>query len=310
MLPNTYYLKVGGIPLDLRLWRGLGGIVRVGVTHLAIALALVVAYLGVRRRSLRSEEGLLLMVFLSLAAYSVWVGGDAWDYFGFSNRYLTPAVPLLFVVAIHAAYDLLGARIRFLKQAVWLPAVLMLVSINFAPVDRFIQHGALHSDGDAAWAAYGLLLRDTTTPDATLAVTWAGAVSYFSHRTTFDELGKTDAVIAKSPSVTDNFRPGHSKWNFHHTFGELHPDLITGVYYLTKEDLAYIESVGYEPFIGTCYDQLGSQHVDMDKLTAGLEKLRATPRFKGLLCVPEAPGSARPDAPLPVAPTDQPVITP
>ncbi|MEE1551169.1 MAG: hypothetical protein V1244_06040, partial [Nitrospinaceae bacterium] len=40
---------------------------------------------------------LLLWVFLSQIAYSVYVGGDAWESWGGSNRYISLGMPLYFI---------------------------------------------------------------------------------------------------------------------------------------------------------------------------------------------------------------------
>ncbi|MBN1293371.1 MAG: hypothetical protein JXB48_16140, partial [Candidatus Latescibacteria bacterium] len=73
-----------------------------------------------------------------------------------------------------------------------------------------------------------------TTPDAKIAVTWAGAIPYFSGRYVVDILGKTDKVIAhmemRKPKADDNkwtfFLPGHLKYDYRHSIGELKPDAV------------------------------------------------------------------------------------
>jgi hypothetical protein len=162
-------------------------------------------------------------------------------------------------------------------------------ALNLAPVFGWLERGAPHSDGDAAMSAYGLLLRQTTAPDATIAVTWAGAVSYYSRRTSFDELGKTDDVVAHRPNVATSFRPGHSKWDLNYTIGELRPDVITGLYVVAPDDPAKIEGWGYVRLAGSCYYLGGSPRVDAEALRAGLEALRADPRFRDYICPTASP---------------------
>jgi hypothetical protein len=98
-LPNTYELKLGGVPLGPRLARG-GGVLAAVTVHALIApLAIAVAGLAVRVRRAPAGMWLLASMVLTNAAYSAYVGGDAWEFLAMTNRFLTPVVPLLFVLA-------------------------------------------------------------------------------------------------------------------------------------------------------------------------------------------------------------------
>ncbi|MFP5286888.1 MAG: hypothetical protein ACLGI9_14195, partial [Thermoanaerobaculia bacterium] len=103
LLPNTYYLKLGGSSLADRIGRGLLTFGAVVTQHLAPVLAAGgLLLLGIRRggeRVLRSKLLLLAFVFLAQAAYSIYVGGDAWEYMNLSNRYVAVAVPALSLLA-------------------------------------------------------------------------------------------------------------------------------------------------------------------------------------------------------------------
>jgi hypothetical protein len=79
----------------------------------------------------------------------------------------------------------------------------------------------------------GLYVREITTADATVAVVSAGAIPYFSERYSIDLLGKIDKVIARmEPTGTKDlvdfidFQPGHVKWDYDYSIGELKPDVI------------------------------------------------------------------------------------
>jgi len=74
---------------------------------------------------------------------------------------------------------------------------------------------------------------EITRPKASIAVTWAGAIPYFSNRYTVDLLGKNDRRIAREevrmvPSVAKytDFLPGHMKRNYAYSIGVLKPDVI------------------------------------------------------------------------------------
>jgi hypothetical protein len=77
------------------------------------------------------------------------------------------------------------------------------------------------------------ILNDITLPSAKVAVVTAGVIPYFTNNDYIDLLGKNDRHIAHGPSavptsVTDveGFRPGHSKWDYAYSIGELQPDVI------------------------------------------------------------------------------------
>lgn len=99
-VPNTYYLKVTGVPTMERVSRGLAVLLEVAIYHLWPLLLLVAAgFLKGFRRLANPRIYLLAGLFLAQTAYSVYVGGDAWEWMEFSNRYITIAIPALFIVA-------------------------------------------------------------------------------------------------------------------------------------------------------------------------------------------------------------------
>ena len=93
-MPNTYYLKMTGAPIALRLRRGLLS------TALEGAWALwPIALLATASRPLTSHRRLLTLIASIVAVYSVYVGGDAWEWTGHVNRYLVCAAPLALILA-------------------------------------------------------------------------------------------------------------------------------------------------------------------------------------------------------------------
>ena len=101
-LPNTYYLKIQGWPFSLRILRGLYALVWfIYYTNWIIFLLPLALYFF--RRDWKVT--LLLAVILGQLAYSVYVGGDAWEEHGGANRYIAIAMPLFFaslVIAVEA----------------------------------------------------------------------------------------------------------------------------------------------------------------------------------------------------------------
>lgn len=356
LLPNTYYLKVAGVSPLTRLARGVESLAYLHAVHLFGALVPAAGYLYLRRLALRAEDVLLLAVAASLFLYSASVGGDAWESFGFANRYVVPAVPLLLMFASRGievlvsgerradrvlVSALVGAlfatsllnvvlgshgvrRLQVIPPSleveaarVGLPLVLavalmvlrpavhhgrgptggaalvtanvvLIVSLSAAPVVGWASHGAEQQHEDVAWARYGILLRQATEPDAMIAVTSAGAISYFSHRTTVDELGKSDSLIAKGPIVREVFQPGHSKWNLAHSIQDLRPDFIAQLFVVNPEDVGNIESWGYRRLTGSCFVRSGSNAVHEAELVAGIRALRSEYVGGGSVCAPNS----------------------
>ena len=153
------------------------------------------------------------------------------------------------------AVGLLG-RGRFIQSGsriVWIASLgLALLNFNLLLGDwKSIQRWNLtrrpdYVAGSDTNLTTALALRESTTPDATIAVLGAGTIPYLlPERRVLDILGKTDPVIAHGPvrtpmSIADipDMRPGHMKWDYARTFGELQPDVIVSLWPGTAEEAA------------------------------------------------------------------------
>jgi len=341
--PNTYYLKLEGVPLSDRLGRGLTvDLVTAGAWLLPSVVLIVLGWrsLGDRQRRLAALLGSLAAVHV---AYSTYAGGDAWEHFVFPNRYLTPGVVCLTVLAVlvtcanaeaHAdaptptiplqrrrvalllvaAGPLLTALVsqrtslRTTGHLAWLvlPAiVVLLVGVSgWARAQRedsdrpataratasllcvlllgtllFRAPRLIEGDGNV-FSQLGERVTHVSTPEATLAVTGAGGIQYFSGRAAVDLLGKNDRVIAEAPPTWDVFLPGHDKWNLEHSLGDLRPDLLVnpavpGLEHTYLDELGYVEVQplakagrwlpGDRPD-AVVYARSGSEHVRWDLL--------------------------------------------
>ena len=92
-----------------------------------------------------------------------------------------------------------------------------------------------------------LVIRDISTDDARIAVTWAGALPYFSERYTVDILGKTDTFIAYEEMRQTSglgkfvyFYPGHLKYNYEYSIGKMKPDIIVQFWENSEEATTYV----------------------------------------------------------------------
>ena len=325
-LPNTFYLKLGGVPLASRLARGATTFAGVFVYHLFAPVALGVFVLARRREWAVWLPGVLVGALFS---YSIYVGGDAWEWMHYSNRYVSVAMPMLFVlcgVAVHeigrmdgagaarvaavAAWALggmlaLGGAVVLAGEShntVWLGrynhfrffggggalllgaglllALLLtrsvgrlsssvaardgetrelvvagvvlivgLVLVNSYGSARWLVYNAEHLGVDTDMARLGLHLRSSTPASASIAVLRAGAVPYFSHRHSFDLLGKNDAVVARAPArrnARGEYMPGHTSWDLGFSIGELDPDIVTPLGVTLGREHAEVLEMGYE----------------------------------------------------------------
>jgi hypothetical protein len=154
--------------------------------------------------------------FVIGSLYLFVVGDDIFDF----NRFMAFIVPVLFVIALVTAHEF-GRdrnRARYLLFGVFTVAIVLAGGLPHPK--NLVSHNGL----PAIALAPALLVRDNTTPDATLAVWAAGTAPYFSERYTYDLLGKSDPVIAQLPP-----RPGisvaHNKFDMEYSLG-LQPDIV------------------------------------------------------------------------------------
>jgi len=96
-LPNTYYLKLAGIPLGARVLRGTAAVLRTSLAELC--LPLVLAGLLFTSRPRPRLAVLLAAVVLGQFASTIFVGGDAWEAWGQPDRFLSEAIPALAAMA-------------------------------------------------------------------------------------------------------------------------------------------------------------------------------------------------------------------
>ena len=108
---------------------------------------------------------------------------------------------------------------------------------------------ALHAQDDAWMVRFGESLREATDESATIATVWAGNPAYFAERPMIDLLGKSDPVIARTSPLIESWEklyPGHNKWDYSYSIGELRPDIVAQLWVTTEDDLLLIADAGYE----------------------------------------------------------------
>lgn len=261
LLPNTYYLKMEGYPLLSRAARGLYVLFRFiwGMNWVLFLLPFTALFF-------RREPAvwLLFLVFAAQLAYSVYVGGDAWEHRGGANRYISVGMPLFFVLFAFAAGLLrkaaLGgfprpsnALLQLSSAGLALFVLTSMVNMNLLQDFRSLERWALlrqpnFVEGNKEYVRISRALVKITRPEARVAVVSAGAIPYFTDRYAIDLLGKNDARIAHEKARgagnildLEEFRPGHMKWNYDYSIGQLRPDVIVQLWGDASAAQAYLE---------------------------------------------------------------------
>jgi arabinofuranosyltransferase len=243
LLPNTYYLKLGGIPLTVRLLQGLSTMLATWRAHWPLLLAvgvgiapLALPAAGARRdREWGSRLALPAMVFVLCCAYSVYVGGDAWEEEATANRFVAFAMPQVFVLFNALANQALSAAHRRLRRrrlqlarpegaaqapraapaAAGEPLPLRYALLAATVAALLAANGLWQQDDlEESWKTFTAVNRPThadryaalldlvhklqriAEPAASVAVVWAGTPAYFSDFRLVDTLGYNDRRIA------------------------------------------------------------------------------------------------------------------
>ena len=139
-----------------------------------------------------------------------------------------------------------------------------LVAVNGLAYTLWLNHNAFFADDDAWATRYGLALRSATAADATIGVTWAGAIPYFSHRPTLDLLGKERP--RRCPPTAPGLRRLRA-WPRQmglpvHSVGEMRPDLVAQLWHASDGDRFAIQRSGYDPLGPWLFARADTTRVD------------------------------------------------
>ena len=291
LLPNTYYLKMTGYPVHLRITRGIFVLAQFIWRFNPLLFALPFLLLIRRER----RVGLLVWMVVVQMSYSVYVGGDAWEYWGGSNRYIAIVMPAFFVLLSFALFQVVATFVSTVETR-WRDRATL---VAFASLVAFAIFNANSIYGVRAWREVllihpplhsgnggenqgeveeALLLRRVTTPDAVIAVARAGTIPYFADRPSINLLGKTDSHIAREASRVSagrkrfvDFRPGHTKYDYRYSIEQQRPDVVVQLWHDRDEVLPYLRTFYTRVSLGgTCvYVQNLSPRVRRESLSVG-----------------------------------------
>jgi hypothetical protein len=276
-LPNTYYLKVTGIPLFERIQRGTEVLARVSLHDMGLLLLIVVAALFLYKKPAPSKVSLLVGLFAVQCAYSTAVGGDYAEYdVGGANRFIAQGMPLLIVlfsVAVaRVAHDVRALESVFFekwcRRSLYTFLFLSLFALFATGGQQWLVWGLENApmlESDILRARVGVLIRQSTAPNATIAVHAAGQIPYYAQRRVVDLLGKNDPVIAKGPRIWGK-QPGHNKWDYAYSILQLQPDVVADEW-LFSRDFMVAHTDEYERLSNDIWVKKTSTSVNRDVLS-------------------------------------------
>lgn len=273
-VPNTYVLKLEGMHLSDRLINGIGFLMPFLISIFPLVIFLLVDTI--------SEIKVYKVYFLLLVgvaiSYQIFVGGDPWPYW----RMITPTMPLFFILLSFALFDLFikvqGTSLypRFFSKNPLLSqnaippffTVFTLLIILFQLNRPFLREALLIDDAYTVKHNYinvnkAIIIDRITTDEATIGVTWAGAIPYYVDRFVIDFLGRSDETIAKLPPDLKGDKrygmtsvPGHNKYDLNYSIVKLRPTVALSIKWghddLTEWSADYYTKVlikGYEFYL-------------------------------------------------------------
>lgn len=117
-----------------------------------------------------------------------------------------------------------------------------LLAGNARPYAAWAAGNAHAMPNDRAVTALGVAIRETTTPEASLAAYFAGSAPYFARRRSIDLFGKSDPHVARMD--TTSLHPGHNKVDLPYSLG-LQPDVVVTLTDAPPETRLQLEAHGY-----------------------------------------------------------------
>lgn len=150
-------------------------------------------------------------------------------------------------------------------------ALVLWALVNGKGTLQWIVDNAYELPMNVQMARVGLLIRDSTDPQASIAVAAAGSTPYFAERPTIDVLGKCDRRIARLPR-SRSFMPGHDKQDYAYSFGELRPDVVADYWHPKPDAVQALETFGFERLPNGLYVQRSTSRVRRDAISRDFDR--------------------------------------
>ncbi|MFH1049827.1 MAG: hypothetical protein V1779_02725 [bacterium] len=267
-LPNTYYLKMTGFPFFLRIYKGFYVFVKFVLYMTPFVFALPFWFY------FKTKNNLLLLpisIFSIMILYSIYIGGDSWEWWLPANRFISTTMPVFIVLSILFLRYLIALKAeKFGKpkqQLIFVClSIVVFLAINFNSFEylkgELLLEKTFTEKDNRKQTLLALESKKILKEDAVATVVMAGTIPYFLERRCIDLLGKNDKTIARMQVSFNKYRsyivynPGHEKWNYTYSIGKLKPDAVLQLWnnpisalpYLS-EDYKAIKLAGFQVFL-------------------------------------------------------------
>jgi hypothetical protein len=243
ILPNTYYLKMVGYPTFLRITRGIY-VFLIFIWRMNPLLFLFL-FIPILSRHMRFRLAFLYIIFTTQLIYSIYVGGDALEIYGGSNRFIAIVMPILFILFSIFLSRVKENLVSVSKHSVLTNNILLVsifvsllnfnnikIDVNSISVWLLLKEPVYKAEVNVKIAK---IIEKITNNKTRIAIIWAGTTPYFVERYYIDLLGKNDKFVGREKMrilSTDkliryiSFLPGHMKWNYQYSLGQLKPDIV------------------------------------------------------------------------------------
>jgi arabinofuranosyltransferase len=242
LMPNTYTLKLTGLPASMRLNNGVGFI---SVFAIANSIPLFMACVDVILNFTKTKLLLIALVFASIS-YQIWVGGDPWEYW----RMMSPFMPIVFLLFIQAFLAAAKYASGTTLCIAYVPSNPLFSRMHAAELlFLFLTIVVVGESNRQYWCEIlfiddpyqvcdnknnvniAVALNELTDNNASVGVTWAGTIPYYTGKKAIDYLGKCDKYIAQLPPDTSGkiswnrmqSVPGHNKYDLNYSIIKLQP---------------------------------------------------------------------------------------
>ena len=232
IVPNTYTLKLTGMPLLERLRNG-WGFIKPFFKETSFVLLFALAGLGLK---FSLQKLYLFGFFLISVLYQIYVGGDPWNYW----RIMAPTMPFLFILFFEGCAEALRFIPKLTTGRASYGIIFALTLLGLYLMDsRFLRQMSLvdlpYDNGAARkHVNIAIAINELTDEDAAIGVFWAGTIPYYADRPAIDFLGKSDRYIANLPPDLSgqmswlgmNSVPGHNKYDLNYSIKKLLPTYV------------------------------------------------------------------------------------
>jgi hypothetical protein len=243
-VPNTYFLKLSGMSFQGRVAEGIQKVGLSMIGHMPLYLAIM--WIGWLQKNQHRLLKFFTVLVLIQIFYSVAIGGDTWENYYRSNRYISTVMPLG-LISISFGLMSLISRMKFPSIALKYCIMALMVSAvcilpNYGGINRRYMNSSVFWEL-ANKIKMGVMLKKFAPNNLRVAVIWAGALPYYSDLFAIDLLGKNDKFIAKQP--TKNRASGHNKWDCDYSIRRLKPDYIASLLPSMKKCRHYLKEMNY-----------------------------------------------------------------